>query len=51
MHSFELERLRKEHESEKRRINNQIDALRNVIDYKREEAERAKREANELALK
>ncbi|KAL4511650.1 hypothetical protein ABPG72_012495 [Tetrahymena utriculariae] len=51
IHSYSVEKARKEHENEKRRISNQIQALRNVIDAKRDEAERARREANDFCLR
>lgn len=51
VHSHSIEKIRRDHENEKRRVNNQISALRNVVDSKRDEAERARRDANEFCLK
>lgn len=49
--SASLERHRKEHENEARRIGNQISALRVVISNKSEEAERARREASDFSIR
>lgn len=51
IHSSSVERLRRDHENEMRRMNNQITALNNVIDSKREEADQARSEANAHCLR